>query len=300
MQPAIRFILASSSAPEFEGFERSVEHVDGLLADAGVVAGDKVLVDNAEEPSPVALPDGWRYEHRPQCYTEFDAWSAVMADQYDDLRPVLATGALMLRGFLGGAQALRAAVSDPRGSGPINRAVYPHFIDGVWQRSYVSTALLIPPADWPHTRSLGRYTFEDLDPTFNPQRPFGPAARVPRPLLHWIWWWTTWWGSEYHRRQRPRHDNLDFLYRKAVSLADEAVVGLMFLQADGEPMAQPERTIDLPKYWLAPVTRSTLLVSADHARWLAAARNPMALCRAHLVYRSSRRLARIGLDRIGR
>ena len=296
--PAVRLVLAASTAAEFAGYADAPDQLDRLCRSSGVAVGDRILIDNAPDPTIPDLPSGWRYQHRPDCVTEFDAWTAGMAQCADELRPLLATGAHAVRGFLGGGQALRRALQDPRGSGPLMPAKSPLQMGDVWVKRYVGTSLLIPPAGWPPNLPLARYGPVDLDPTGDPLRPFGEQARVPQPLLRFIRWWCTSPGSEYHRVMSPTTTNLDFLYRKSLSLANEFAIGLRFLEAMGVPLIAPPRTKRIPSFTLGPITAEHLLASQRQARYLSWVGDPDLVCRSHLLYRSSRRIARSGLDRL--
>lgn len=240
----VRIFLAHNSGPRFSKYSEAPAYLDALMNEAGIEVSDRFILDNFQSSGESLIGRrGWKYVHLPEASNEFESWSTALRTTADGARSVLFTSAVLRRGVPGGPKAVARALRGSDGAGPIGRLMVPQQIRERWVRNYFGSYFLVLPRDWSEDDELCTFQMSDLDPTFDPKNPFGVHASVPQGLTSLALWWCTSRFSGYPNRVEATATNMDFIYRKAIAIANEASVALRFIERSNANLQPPKRSL---------------------------------------------------------
>ena len=291
--------MAHNSSAEFGGYDDAPAYVDDLVREAGLTVIHRDLVDSAAVPRRLDLPRGWVHHHHPSALTEFDSWTLGRELHDSTATTLLMTSALVRDGLKGGGSSLASACASVLPHGVFRRALWPMQAEGRWFTGFISTQCFTLPTGWPTEWPIIRYTWEDLNTTDDPRRPFGSACAVPAGIREYVWWWVTSSRSGYTRPKPPNRDNLPFIYRKVLAVSNELVLGLREVLAEGG--ATDGNEIDqavVHRGRLHPVTAGSIMATAPEARRSDLLGDGVVLTRARLAKLMFRQPLDAALNRI--
>lgn len=288
----VQILLAHNSSSRFSQYAEAPAYVDQLVEESGIEVSGRYMLDNFHSRNgQLSETKGWHYVHLPEASNEFESWSTALRTMSNGDRTVLFTSAVLSRGVPGGSAALARALRGTGGAGPIGRLMVPQQIRGSWVRNYFGSYFLLLPRDWSDEDELSTFQMRDLDPTFDPDRPFGAHATVPRGLTSLALWWCTSRFAGYANRVELTAANLDFIYRKAIAIANEAAVALRFVEKANANPRVPRRSLVPTTGTITEATAENILASRRDAFLTSGLADPEFVARCYRFVHGTRLMA---------